>query len=131
MCGKFQISWPWSSFKLYMEWIYNTPLRGGKRAYYAFENTCNHGDMKCWVLEKFLLNTLVTPLLFYGVMASLNPLGKSLKMSKNIFLQSFFKLSNKRHTPSSLRWELPVKIVGIERVVEYMLKVQIPSHRLF
>ena len=40
----------------------------------------------------------------YGVVVSLNLLGKSLKMSKNIFLPSFYRLRNKRPTPSpSLR----------------------------
>ena len=38
------------------------------------------------------------------VVASVNLLEKSLKMSKNIFLiQSFYKLRNKHHTSSSLR----------------------------
>ena len=37
------------------------------------------------------------------MVAFLNLLGKSLKMSKNIFLQSFYMLRNKRHTSSSLR----------------------------
>ena len=27
-------------------------LEVGKRAYYAFENTCNNGDIKYWVLKK-------------------------------------------------------------------------------
>ena len=42
-------------------------LEAGKRAYYAFENTCNLRDIKCWVLKKYLFNTLVTPVLLYGV----------------------------------------------------------------
>ena len=50
-------------------------LEAGKRAYYAFENTCNHGDIKCWVLRKYLFDTLVTPVLLYGVVVSLNLLG--------------------------------------------------------
>ena len=33
----------------------------GKRAYYAFENTCNHGDSKCWVLKKYIFDILVKP----------------------------------------------------------------------
>ena len=37
----------------------------------------------------------------YGVVASLNIFGKCLKMSKNIFLQSFYKLRNKRYISSS------------------------------
>ena len=42
-------------------------LETGKRAYYTFENTCNHGDIKCWVLKKYLFDTLVTSVLLYGV----------------------------------------------------------------
>ena len=42
-------------------------LEARKRAYYAFENTCNLGDIKCWVLKKYLFDTLVTPVLLYGV----------------------------------------------------------------
>ena len=37
----------------------------------------------------------------YGMVVSLHLLGKSLKMSRNIFLKSFYKLRNKRHTSSS------------------------------
>ena len=42
-------------------------LEAGKQAYYVFENTCNHGDIKCSVLKKYLFDTLVTPVLLYGV----------------------------------------------------------------
>ena len=41
-------------------------LKAGKQAYYAFENTCNRGDIKCWILKKYLFDTLVTPMLLYG-----------------------------------------------------------------
>ena len=60
--------------------------------------------------------------LSFFLVASLNLLGKSLKMSKNIFLQSFYKLRNKCPTPfSSLR----------RRLIAYMFKVKkSPSHRL-
>ena len=92
-------------------------LEAGKRAYYAFEHTCNHGDIKCWVLKKYL-STLWWYRCFsmgwkYGVVTSVNLLGKSLKMSKNIFLQSFYKSRNKRCRAFRLRivawvgWEPP------------------------
>ena len=42
-------------------------LEAGKREYYTFENTWNCGDIKCWVLKKYLFYTLVTPVLLYGV----------------------------------------------------------------
>ena len=34
-------------------------LEVGKGAYYAFENTCNHGEIKCLVLKKYLFGALV------------------------------------------------------------------------
>ena len=43
------------------------PLGAGKRADYAFENTCNPGEIKCWVLKKYLYDNLVTLVLLYGV----------------------------------------------------------------
>ena len=65
-----------------------------------------------------------------GAVASLNLRGKRLKMSKNIFLQSFYK-----QTPYTLllleRGSLPIEIMAMERVVAYMFKVKkSPSHRL-
>ena len=50
------------------------------------------------------IESITTPMLLYGVVGSLNLLGKSLKMSKNFFLQMFYKLSVRNHTqpqPSS------------------------------
>ena len=38
-------------------------IEARKREYYAFKNTCNCGDIKCWVLKKYLFDTLVTPVL--------------------------------------------------------------------
>ncbi|MCO5583232.1 hypothetical protein L7F22_037140 [Adiantum nelumboides] len=42
-------------------------LEAGKRAYYAFENMCNAEEIKCWALKKYLFDTLVLPVLLYGV----------------------------------------------------------------
>ena len=82
-------------------------LEAGKRAYYAFENTCNLGDIKCWVLKKYLFDILVTPVLLYGVEVWGSSIPKSTwKEFENLqkhFLQSFYKLRNKRHTLSFLR----------------------------
>ena len=47
--------------------VLHSRLDAGKRAYYALENTCNLGDIKCSVLKKYLFDTLVTPVLLYGV----------------------------------------------------------------
>ena len=80
-----------------------TPLRGRKKNIYAFENTCNHGDIKRWLLKKCLFDTFVTHWCFfmgwkYGMVASLNLLGKSLKMSKK-YCESFNKLRNNNIYP--------------------------------
>ena len=72
----------------------------GKRAYCAFENTCNHGEIKWWVLQKYLFITLMTPVLLYEV-------GTTWKEFENVhrhFLQSFSKLRNKNHTSSYILW---------------------------
>ena len=36
------------------------PLEAGKRAYYAFENTCKHEEIKCWVLKKYLFDVVAS-----------------------------------------------------------------------
>ena len=54
-------------------------------------------------------------------------------MFKNIFLQSFYELRNERPTTSSSlrRDPFPLRSLAMERVVEYMLKIQkSPSNRL-
>ena len=35
-------------------------LKARKRPYHAFENPCNHGEIMCSVLKKYLFDTLVT-----------------------------------------------------------------------
>ncbi|MCO5562389.1 hypothetical protein L7F22_016016 [Adiantum nelumboides] len=42
-------------------------LEAKKRAYYAFENMCNAGVIKCWALKKYLFDTLVILVVLYGV----------------------------------------------------------------
>ena len=71
----------------------------GKKSYYAFEYTCNCGDFKYWVLNKYLFDSLVTSILLYGVevygrVTSIKPLEKSLKMFKSFFFQSVSKSRN-------------------------------------
>ena len=79
-------------------------LEAGKRAYYAFENTCNHGDIKCWVLKKYLFDTLVTSVLLYGVEVWGGSIPKSMwKAFENVqkhFLTKF--LQAKKQTPYTL-----------------------------
>ena len=36
-------------------------FEAAKRAYYVFKNTCDYGDIKCWILKKYLFDTLMIP----------------------------------------------------------------------
>ena len=103
------------------------PLLGiGKRAYYTFENTCNHVGSSRNTLSQFG-ETSFSMGWKDGVVTSLNILGKSLK---NIFLQSFYNL--KKQTLYTLLFlevgSLPIDIMAMEKVVEYKLKVQSVPH---
>jgi len=116
-------------------------LEAGKRAYYELENMCNAGDVKCWILKKYLFDTLVTPVLLYGVEVWGGSISKSTwKEFENVqkrFLTNFLQV--KTQTPyvllllesGCLPIEVPIEVMDIERVVEYMIKMrQRPSHRL-
>ena len=52
-----------------IDWINVLPnaYKVGKRPYYTFENIGNDNDIKCWVLKKYLIETLVTSKLLYGM----------------------------------------------------------------
>ena len=71
-------------------------MEAGKRAYYALENMCNAGDVKCWVLKKYLFDTLVTQVLLYGVKVWGESISKSTwKEFENVqkcFLTSFIQV---------------------------------------
>ncbi|MCO5561969.1 hypothetical protein L7F22_015595 [Adiantum nelumboides] len=112
-------------------------LEAGKRVYYAFENMCNAAEIKCWALKKYLFDTLVTPVLLYGVEIWGGSISKSTwKEFENVqkrFLTNFFQV--KTQTPYMLllleSGSLPIEVMGMERVVGYMLKMQKrASHRL-
>ena len=105
-------------------------LEAGKRAYYAFENTCNLGDIKCWVLKKYLFDT-VTPVLLYGVEVWGGNIPKfTWKEFENVRKHFLTKLLQvKKQTPYTLllleTGSLPIEIMAMERVVAYvMFKVQ-------
>ena len=76
-------------------------VEANKRAYYAFENRCNLRDIKCWVLKKHLFDTLVTPVLLYGVKVWGGSIPKSTwKEFENVqkhFLTKFLQV--KKQTP--------------------------------
>ncbi|RYA84422.1 hypothetical protein DD594_26220 [Enterobacter cloacae complex sp. 4DZ1-17B1] len=109
-------------------------LEAGKREYYAFENMCNAGNIKCWVLNKYLFDALVTPVLLYGVEVWGRSISKSTwKELENVqkrFLTNFLQV--KTQTPYMLllleSGSLPIEVMDMERVVEYMIKMhQNPS----
>ena len=112
-------------------------LEVGSRAHHAIENICNRGDIKCWVLKKYLFDTSVTLVLLYGVEVWGGGIPKSTwKEFENVqkhFLTKFPQV--KKQTPYILllldttSW--PIESMAMERVAEYMLKFQKhPSHRL-
>ncbi|MCO5599234.1 hypothetical protein L7F22_053335 [Adiantum nelumboides] len=105
-------------------------LEAGKRADYAFENMCNVGEIKCSALNKYLFDTLVTSVLLYGVEVWRGSISKSTwKEFENVqkrFLTNVFQV--KTQTPYMLllleSGSLPIEVMGMERVVGYMLKMQ-------
>ena len=112
-------------------------LEAGKRAYYAFENMCNHGNIKSWTLKKYLFDALVIPVILYGVEvwggSISNSTWKDFEGVQKRFLTTFLKV--KSQTPYRLllleTGTLPIEIMGIERVTAYMLKVKTsPQNRL-
>ena len=54
------------------------------------------------------------------IVACVGPLGKRLK--KLIVLKFFPSIyTNTLHAPTSRNWNIPIEIMGMERVVEYMV----------
>ena len=85
--------------------------------------------------QEIFFDTLVTPVLLYRVEVWGGSIPKSTwKEFENVqkhFLTKFLQV--KKQTPYTLleTGSLPIEILTMERVVEYMLKVQkCPSHRL-
>ena len=112
-------------------------LEAGKRAYYAFENICNGGEITCWVLKKYLFVTLVLPVLLYGVEVWGGSISKStwkeFETVQKRFLMNFLQVKSQTQYMFLLleTGSLPIEIMAMERVVAYMLKVQhSPSDRL-
>ena len=82
------------------------------KSFYAFGNTCNHGEIKCWVLKKCCFDTLVTLVFLDGVEAWDSIIPKSTRkefenVQKHI-LTKFLLLTQSREkvTPSYFfRWD--------------------------
>ena len=98
---------------------------------------CNEGNIKSWSLKKYLFDALVLPVILYGVEiwgGSISPsTWEEFEGIQKRFLTNFLKV--KSQTPYHLllleTGTLPIEIMGIERVVAYMLKVKhSPTHRL-
>ena len=77
-------------------------LEAGKRAYYAFDNTCNHRENKYWILKKYFFDTNVSVLVGSMEHSVRKYAWKKFEMSKSISLQNFSKLRNKCHTTPSI-----------------------------
>ena len=112
-------------------------LEAGKRAYYAFENMCHQGNIKCWTLKKYLFDALVLPVLLYGVEVWGGSIStstwKEFERVQKRFITNFLKVKNQTPYPLLLleTGNLPIEVMGMERVVEYMIKIQqYPAHRL-
>ena len=84
----------------------------GKRPYHAFENICNSGEIKCWILKNYL----------FEAVAFLFSLGKSLKMSKVSPIQKTCLASWDGITSN--------EIMAMERAVGYLVVRFKPSHWL-
>ena len=103
-------------------------LEAGKRAYYAFENMCNQGNIKCWPLKKYLFDTLVMHVLLYGV----EVWGGSISTST---WKEFEGIQNT--IPHSSKFpllllkigSLPIEILGMEQSVCSKAST-LPPHRL-
>lgn len=109
----------------------------GWKSYYAFENTCRRAQIGSWRLKKYLFDTLVTPVLLYGVEVWGGSLSKAswneVEKIQKRFLTSF--LAVKVTTPYSIllieTGSLPIELLGMERTLQYLSKVtKLPKERL-
>ena len=107
-------------------------LEARKITYYAFENTCNHGAIKCWVLKKYLFDTLMTNASLWGGSIGCNTPKSTWKEFENVqkyFLTKFLQV--KKQMSYTLLLEmglLPIEIMAMERVVEYMIRFKKVLH---
>ena len=97
---------------------------------YVLEKICNVGRIKSWALKKYLFLTLVTLVFLYVVEEWGNNISlctwKEFENVQKHFLIKFLQV--KQQTPYVLLLleigSLPIEIMAMERVVEYMLKVK-------
>ena len=86
-------------------------------------------EIKHWVLEKYIFDTLVTLVLLYGVEVWEGNIPKSTwKEFENVQTHFHTKLQVKKQRPYTLLFleigSLPIEIMALEMFVEYMLKVK-------
>ena len=83
-------------------------LEARKRAYYAFENMCHQGGVKCWMLKKYLFDTLVLPVLLYGAEVWDGSISistwKKFEWYSKMFLNKIFPSQETNTLPTSLTW---------------------------
>ena len=96
-------------------------LEAAKRACYAFESMYNARKIKCWTLKKYLFDTLVTPVLLYGVKVwgcrIATSTWKEFESVQKCFLINLFQV--KTQTPYMLLLlefgSLPIEILGMQK----------------
>ena len=108
-----------------------------KRAYYAFENMCRQADIQSWNLKKYLFDTLVTPVILYGVEVWGGSLSKDrwndIEKIQKLFLTNF--LAVRRTTPYPIllleTGSMPLEALGMEQLLRYIKKInRMPEDRL-
>ena len=92
-------------------------LEARKRAYYAFENTFNHGEIKCWILGKYLFDTSDSNASLWGGSMSYNIARFTLKEFENLQKHLLIKfLQVKKQMPYALLLieigSLPIEIIA-------------------
>ena len=103
----------------------------GKRAYYAFENMCREAEIQSWHLKKYLFDTLVTPVILYGVEVWGGSLSKDkwndIKKIQKLFLTNF--LAVRRTTPYPILLleigSMPLEALGMGQLLRYIKKINI------
>ena len=101
----------------------------GKRAYYAFENMCRQAGIQSWNLKKYLFDTLVTPVILYGVEVWGGSLSKDrwndIKKIQKLFLTNFLAIQRTTPYPTLLLeiGGMPLAVLGMEQLLRCIKKI--------
>ena len=66
-CFSKKIPWAWGYLHSWMKWMFFMFLRAWNSDDCAFENLSNGREIKCWNLNKYLFDTSITQVFWYGV----------------------------------------------------------------